>query len=101
MCKKVCNNCKQEKTYEHFSKKAASKDGYNSICKACFNKKYNKNQYQKYKAVYGNENGFKKPKYERDRLLKQIAEIREREADPLRRSRANYGFLFTNEKFWR
>ena len=33
--KKVCIKCKQEKTFEYFSKSKNKKDGLNSICKVC------------------------------------------------------------------
>jgi hypothetical protein len=35
MCKKVCSNCKEEKSLENFGKNINSKDGLNYRCKEC------------------------------------------------------------------
>nr|CAI9752054.1 HNH endonuclease [Caudoviricetes sp.] len=36
---KICYNCKQEKDISEFSRKASSKDGYDSTCKICRTKR--------------------------------------------------------------
>ena len=60
--RKICNNCREEKSMSEFSKKYKTKDGtqkYQAICKKCFNKKdairRSTDEYKKSKKEYGHE----------------------------------------------
>nr|CAI9751344.1 endonuclease VII [uncultured phage]CAI9752228.1 endonuclease VII [uncultured phage] len=55
MCLKICSKCKQEKDIEQFNKKKASKDGHDSICKACQHEydKARKDKKKEYNKTYG------------------------------------------------
>lgn len=55
---KICSKCKVEKTFDMFSKRTTSKDGYRSQCKQC-EKEYqqiNKNKIKEYQKLYRQDN---------------------------------------------
>lgn len=49
---KVCNKCKEEKHISEFYKHSSTKDGYNTICKACM-KTYKRKGYRQYSIKEG------------------------------------------------
>lgn len=55
---KICSICKEEKIISEYSKKSSSRDGLQSFCKECANKKAEK---------YRNENGAKEKRKDYDK----------------------------------
>lgn len=65
---KVCKICFQEKNEFDFSSNELTKDGFQHICKICYNQKYNKPRLENIKKT--------KEKYRLDRKRKYIYELK-------------------------
>lgn len=99
MNKKFCKGCNTDKPTSEFSKANGKPDGLQSVCKSCYKKKYAHKRKRSRVKIKDTQNGYKKPKYEREELLKQIAELRQRESDSQTMTGYDFSFLWTNEKF--
>ena len=90
--KKICVNCKEEKSISEFSKKYKTKNGiqkYQTICKKCVNEKdaerrstnkYKKNKI-KYDSVYYNDNQEKILKRKKEYHIENREEILEKKKE--------------------
>lgn len=98
---KLCRNCNTMKSRTEFSKAKNQPDGLQSACKSCYKNKYAPKRDKKFKRIVlnGTATGYAKPKYDREKLLQQIESIRKRESNPQTKSKYDYSFLWTNEKF--
>ena len=99
MGRKLCRNCNIEKPLEEFAKANNKRDGRQAYCKPCTKRKYPQRKYKKKVKIHDTITGYKKPKYEREELLKQMGELRQRESNPQTMTGYDFSFLWTNEKF--
>lgn len=93
---KLCRGCGETKALADFDKNKTNKDGHQTRCKQCF-KKYVTKPRHKMSRDFGGK--YAKDKLDRDTLLKQISYLKDRESNAITQSKANFDFLFTNEKF--
>jgi len=82
MCNNLitCRVCKEDKPAEEYSKSKTHKSGRQSLCKICFNEKYNKGRKQKAYANKHIQGSTKVEDFNREQLLKQVSFIMQRQA---------------------
>ena len=77
---KTCSKCREEKSYECFSKNKSSLDGYQAMCKKCFEDYYSNN-----KSYMRQQQGeYKRYKREHDPEFRLIEALRGRLSNALR-----------------